>query len=292
MKRLLLVCAAQLLLLLVVFLLGGMKRSPHADRTESLQREFLKYSGARLVFDAGDLPEGRYFDSLPSLSDPRQAQAARICLDEVKKYPPGYLGTIGVKAIGVFAACVMTESDGFHRFDADLQGYRYYGRWCIAGGISAAYYSDRQLPITFHHEIFHQVQATHRGINVGTQYSSGQDLRFREAISGASPYPPPSIRPDDLAALKRIAEGRILDDTVSNYAAKNIREDQAETARRFMNLLPDSLVQVVEQPALPGSQRMLHCLQLYRDSATPGPDVDWFVEVALHRAQQPSSPPR
>lgn len=68
---------------------------------------------------------------------------------------------------------------------------------------------------------------------------------------------------------------------MSKYAAKNENEDQAETARYFMTTLADSLVQVMEQPDLPGSQRILDLLERYRAAGSPGPGVDWFVDLAL-----------
>ena len=73
---------------------------------------------------------------------------------------------------------------------------------------------------------------------------------------------------------------------MSKYAAKNEDEDQAETARYFMTTLADSLVQVMEQPSLPGSQRILGLLDRYRAAGSPGPGTDWFVDVALGRARR------
>lgn len=76
----------------------------------------------------------------------------------------------------------------------------------------------------------------------------------------------------------------MLETTVSKYAAKNPAEDKAETARHLMSTLADSLVQAVERPQLPGSQRLLHVLDLYAKALPEnGPRVDWFVSVALGR---------
>ena len=262
---------------------------------ESLQREFEDYAGMRLVFHRSQLSPGDYYDRLPELSEERMLGAARICLAEVKKYPPGYLGQIHLKTIGVFAACVSKTNDGFHPYVAELGGYRYFGLWNGAGGIAASYYSDEQLPLTFHHEIFHHVQATRGGVLDAARYANGQDPRYRRAIAGEKPYPPPAIDAADLAALKRISPGAVLRGAVSEYAAKNENEDQAETARYFMTTLAGSLVQVLEQPKLPGSQRILDLLERYHAAGTPGPGVDWFVDVALGRARpaaagKPASP--
>ena len=76
-----------------------------------------------------------------------------------------------------------------------------------AGGIAVSYYTDRQLPLTFHHEIFHQVQATRRGVVDAVRFANGRDPRYRQAIAGEKPYPSPPINAADLAALKRISRG-------------------------------------------------------------------------------------
>ena len=65
-----------------------------------------------------------------------------------------------------------------------------------------------------------------------------------------------------------------LQDAVSDYAAKNSREDQAETARHLMSMLPNSLVQTIDQPELAGSQRILHVLKEYEQAVPNGPGVD------------------
>jgi S1-C subfamily serine protease len=76
----------------------------------------------------------------------------------------------------------------------------------------------------------------------------------------------------------------VLQNALGKYASKNDQEDQAETARYFMTNLADALVQTVESPKLPGSQRILHGLQLYREAGSPGPGIDWFVDLSLKRA--------
>ena len=165
----------------------GADKSDSTDRSESLQREFQDYSGARLVFSAGQLPPGKYFDKMPSLSHSEREKAAEICLKEAKKFPPGYLGQAGMKAIGVFAACVNKTKDGFHRYIADLGGYRYYGMWNRADAIATAYYSDEQLPLTFHHELFHQIQCTRNGVTDPKRYAPGQDAPIARPSRVKSP---------------------------------------------------------------------------------------------------------
>jgi S1-C subfamily serine protease len=246
-------------------------------------REFAAYSGARLVFQSSELPRGSYHDIMVPLSTSRQRDAAEICLREVKKYPPGFLGAMRLEAIGIFAACASKQGDGYRPYDEQLGGYRYYGIWNGENGIAGAYYSDQQLPLTFHHEIFHHVDGTRSGQTDASRYFNSDDRQFASAIAGERPYAAPNINSNDLAKLRRIREGYVLKKSVSDYSAKAAGEDQAETARHFMSTLADSLVQIVEQPELAGSQRILHCLSQYEAAVDRGPNVQWFVNVAIGR---------
>ena len=254
---------------------------------DGMVREFQHYAGARLVFRRADLPPGPYHDLMVPLTEARRAKAAAICLREAKKYPPGYLGNAGLKALGVFAACVSKTGDGFRPYDAELGGYRYYGTWNGVDGVAAAYYTDGQLALTFHHEVFHHLDATYQGKTAREHFAS-DDPYFQAAVSGRQQRPAPVIADDDLAALKRLREGYLLRGAVSDYATKSSGEDQAETARHLMTTLADSLVQAVERPELPGSQRILHVLREYEQAVRSGPGVDWFVDVALGRADEPA----
>jgi S1-C subfamily serine protease len=294
-----LMCFVGLMVVLALWTRCGTNLAANTRSLESLQQEFQAYAGTRLVFHRDQLSPGDYYDRMPVLSAGRMLQAAEICLAEVRKYPPGFLGGIHLKSIGVFAACVSKSGDGFRPYSPELGGYRYYGMWNGAGGVVASYYTDEQLPLTFHHEIFHHVQATRRGVVDAARYANGEDPRYRQAIAGEKLYPPPAISAADLAALRRISQGQVLRGAVSDYAAKNENEDQAETARYFMTTLADSLVQAADQPALPGSQRILDLLARYHAAGSPGPAVDWFVDVALGRtprgpavrpAEKPVSP--
>ena len=251
--------------------------------TAEMLREFADYSGARLVFQRADLPSGSYHDIMVPLSAAKQRDAAAICLGEVKKYPPGFLGAMKLQAIGIFAACASREGDGYRPYDEQLGGYRYYGIWNGESGIAGAYYSDQQLPLTFHHEIFHHVDGTQRGQTDSARFFASDDRQFASAIAGDRRYAAPHISANDLAKLRRIREGYVLQDSVSDYSAKAAGEDQAETARHFMTTLADSLVQIVERPELAGSQRILHCLTQYQAATDRGPTVQWFVDVALGR---------
>lgn len=261
------------------------------SRLDLLLREFRDYSGARLVFNEEQLPPGSYHDIMLPLSEARQLKAARICLDEVKKYPPGYLGQMKLRAIGVFAACASKSGDGYRPYDKELGGYRYYGIWNGSSGIAAAYYTDGQLPLTFHHEVFHHIDGTQRGTVDSGRHFASDDVRFQQAVAGKNPYRAPLISRADLDLLKKQREGYLLRDAVSEYASKTNGEDQAETARHFLTTLSDSLVQIVEQPELPGSQRILHCLNQYQLAVADGPGVDWFVDVALGRQQAAPTKP-
>lgn len=256
-----------------------------------LQQRFRDYSGAELVFHRDDLPAGRYHDVLKPLEESKKITAAAICLEEAKMYPPGYFGEVGLKAVGVFEACASkTTTDRSRPYDAQLGGYRYFGIYNGADAVAAAFYSDGQLSLTFHHEVFHHVDSAVHG-EIGSWNLSTDDAFYHAAISGVRPYSAPQIAGDDLDKLRNRCIGFMLKDAVSEYAAKNSREDQAETARHLMSMLPNSLVQAIEQPELPGSQRILHVLREYEQSVPDGPGFDWFVDVALQRADQEVTPP-
>ena len=78
-----------------------------------------------------------------------------------------------------------------------------------------------------------------------------------------------------------MCRGRLLNTVVSDYAAKNPTEDKAETARYFLSALADSLLQMAQQPQLPGSQRLLHVLATYdRSISRNGPKPQWFLALA------------
>ena len=260
-------------------------RADAAPSLAELQAEFRAVSGARLVFDRGQLPAGGYHDVMPDLDAARQLAAARIALAEVRKYPPGYLGRIGLHAVGVFAACVSRTNDGFHHYDADLGGYLYFGIYNGKDGVAAAYYNDDQLPLTLHHEIFHHIDATRGGVTSWADYARSDDERFARAIAGQERYPALAIGPLDLAELRKRSHGWVLEGAVGDYAGKEPGEDQAETARYLMSALPDALLQAALRPQLGGSQRILHVLAAYQESL-PGvaPDAAWLVDVALGRA--------
>src|ERR1051325_11694694 len=100
--------------------------SPVAPQPSSLAdylHAITAYSGTKIVFDPSDLPDGKYHDIMTTLSHDRQLHAARIALREVHKYPKGYLGKVGIKAIGIFNACSSKHDDGYHTYDKTLKGY-------------------------------------------------------------------------------------------------------------------------------------------------------------------------
>jgi S1-C subfamily serine protease len=244
---------------------------------EKLCESFQAYSGAKIVFQASELPPGVYHDLMVPLSNTRRVAAAKIARDECRKFPPNFLRDVRFKAIGIFASCASRSGDGYRLYDKQLQGYRYYGIYNGRDAVAAAYYTDEQLPLTFHHEIFHHIDSL-------TDPSELEDRRWIEILAGRNLYAVPQIQPADLVELKRVSKGRVLTEAVSEYAAKNPAEDKAETARYLMSALADSLVQVCEQPKLAGSQRILHVLEKYRRALDgKGPNVDWFVDVALGR---------
>jgi hypothetical protein len=276
------------LALLAVFVSISPGEEPPKDSLAQLEKAFADYCGARLVFAAKDLPEGTYHDSMPSLNDAGRMRAAQIALRELRKFPPRYLDKMGLKAIGVFAACVSHQGDGFRPYDEQLRGYRYFGIYNGKNALAAAYYSDVQLPTTLHHEVFHHVDATLRG---ETKYTVNfvRDERFEAALSGAQRYPALRFVEADLTALRKLGKGYVLEKSVSTYAEKSVGEDKAETARYLMATLPDALVQMATRPELSGSQRMLHVLHKYAQAIPDGPGVEWFLSVALNRVEEKPS---
>lgn len=280
------------LLLIVPSLIRG--EEPSQVSLAQLEKAFRDYSGARLIFVAKDLPPGTYHDRMPPLSEEGRLRAARIAVRELHKLPPRYLDKMGLKAVGIFAACVSNQGDGFRPYDEDLQGYRYFGIYNGKNALAAAYYSDTQLPATLHHEIFHHVDATLRG---ETKYTANfvRDERLQAALSGAERYQALRLAESDLTALRKLSKGQVLENTVSSYAEKNVGEDKAETARYLMTALPDALVQMSTRPELAGSQRLLHVLHKYSLAIPEGPQPEWFVSIA--RGHSPAktaeaSPPR
>jgi S1-C subfamily serine protease len=295
MKRTYLLPAIGVLLLITCPMRGARsagEQQPAQEDVRQLQEAFARQSGARLVFEAADLPRGHYHDIMPALSAERRVAAARLALREVQKLPPGYLGAIGLKAIGIFAGCASKQGDGYRAYDEHLKGYRYYGIWNGNNGIAAAFYSEGQLALTFHHEIFHHVDATARG---QTDISHAiHDDRFHDALSGKDPYPALKLSADDLAALRKASAGHTLEGAVGDYCKKSTLEDKAETARYLMSHLPDALVQAATRPQLAGSQRLLHVLHKYEQApAANGPGIAWFVDRALGRKvpPPPAEPP-
>lgn len=262
-------------------------------QVDAAAQAFERYTGARLVFERDDLPRAPYYDRMPTLDHARRLAAARILTAEAEKYPRGYLGAIGLDAVGVFDACVADHGDGFREFDDARGGYVYYGVYNGRDAVVACYYSDTQLPLTFHHEVFHAVDSARDGV-VRRDAFSADDGRFARAVAGITPYPRARISPRDLAALEARARGYVLTDAVGDYAAKSAGEDQAETARWIMSALPDALAQIARRPELAGSQRILHVLAQYEAATPDGPGLAWFVDVALDRAspRRPASPSR
>jgi len=279
------------LVVLVVSCVSG--QEPRKESLPQLEKAFIDYTGSRLVFAAKDLPEGTYHDRMPSLNGEGRLRAARIALREIRKLPPRYLEKMGLKAIGIFAACVSDQGDGFRPYDEQLKGYRYFGIYNGKNALAAAYYSDAQLPTTLHHEIFHHVDATLRGETKLT-VNFVRDERFRAAVSGEKRYPALRFVEADLTALQKLGKGHVLERAVSSYAEKSVGEDKAETARYLMTTLPDALVQMATRPEMPGSQRLLHVLHKYAQAIPNGPDAAWFVSVALRRdpGKPPAFPPR
>jgi hypothetical protein len=109
---------------------------------EQLVSDFEKHSGAELVFNRSKLPAGSYHDVMPEMTSERKVKAAKILNKEVRKYPAEYFEKIGLKAIGIFEACVNKKGDGFRPYNRALKGYRYYGIWNGTDALAGAYYTE------------------------------------------------------------------------------------------------------------------------------------------------------
>ena len=264
------------LILTAFVLIAGICEAQSPDALRELRNAIQNHSGIRVALERDELPPGTYHDLMVPLPSSRRVSAARILLTELQRFPKHYLRSVGLETIGIFESCASRQGDGFRPFDKQLGGYRYYGIYNGKNAIAAAYYSDGQLPLTIQHEVFHHIDAT-------AGQARNADHRWSQVLSGKNRYPAPALQPADLKVLKRISNGSALTDAVSDYAQKNEAEDKAETARHLMSNLPNCLVQVVEQPELPGSQRLLHVLDTYRRVPNEnGPSIDWFVQTALN----------
>ncbi len=258
--------------------------APAATELEQLTEAFAARTGTRLVFAAAELPAGGWYDRMPELASTRRVAAAKILLAEAAKYPPGWLGALGLHQVGVFDALVSNTGDGFRPHDRAQQGYLFYGMWNGKDAVVAAYYGDGQLPLTFHHEVYHHIDAA-EGCAIGRAAFTGDDARFAGAVAGTHRYPALALTTADREALAAQA-GDPLVDAVSAYAVKSPGEDQAETARWLMANLTTGLWQAAMRPELAGSQRILHVLAQYQAAGTvaaPGPDPAWLVAIALGR---------
>lgn len=241
--------------------------------------DFEAWTGARLLFTRnGTAPEVLYATT-PELDAAGRRAAARILAAEARHYPKGALAAIGLKTVSVFAGCGDPDGDGYRPWVDSLNGYRYFGRWHRVGAIAACYYTDSQLPLTFHHEVFHHVDAS-KGGQTTSAFFTEDDARFADAVSLARPYPALDLDPRTLDALRAVSTGEVLEESVGKYSEKGAGEDQAETARWFQGHLADGLIQAAQRPELAGSQRILHLLREYK-KALPSLTAAWFASVAL-----------
>jgi S1-C subfamily serine protease len=267
-------------LLAALLALGAGARPARAGkRIDAAVAALSAQTGTAVVFTRDGLPDGAWFDVMRPLSAAQQREGLAILQQQAAMYPAGWLGDLGLAGLGVFAGLADTRDDGYRTYDEDLGGYPYYGVWNGADGIAMAFYTPGQLPLTFHHEVFHHVDEA-------SGSSADDDARFAKAIAGTARYPALAVSAADLAALKARSDGAVLRGAVSDYAAKAAGEDQAETARYLMSNLPDALVQMATQPTLAGSQRLLHVVAQLEAADGPnvdGPDAAWLIDVALGR---------
>jgi len=224
---------------------------------------FEEWTGAALIFEEENLPDTMSYQLSAPLAEEDRNHAASIALEQARHFPRGSLADAGLTAVGIFAALGSTENDGYHQWDDALGGYAYFGESNGRGMIVAAHYTDRQLPLTLHHEWFHLIDTK---------------------TPATEPYRAPELSHADRRALEalRVYDEPVLRGAVSEYASKNPAEDRAETARHLHAHLPDALLQVVERPKLAGSQRFLHVLAVQEEVLGAG--FDWAVDVALGRS--------
>jgi len=266
-----------LVTLLTLMTLG----TPMVDSPEA---RFEAWTGAKLVFTRGEAPSEVLYATTPVLSRERRKAAAEILWREAQHYPKGLFGKIGLDTIAVFAGCGDPNGDGFRPWVESLNGYRYFGRWDAVGAIVACYYDDGQLPLTFHHEVFHHLDATenHR---LDYRNFTADDARFGEAVAGRQPYAALKLKDETREALLGVASGDFLEQAVGRYASKSAGEDQAETARWLQTNLANGLLQAADMPELEGSQRVLHLLSVYR-AASPLLTTEWWASVAILQAER------
>ena len=158
-------------------------RAASPGELDALVAAFTARTGARLVFTRDEVPADAGFDVMLELAGARRIAAARLALDEAAKYPRGYLGAMGLETIGLYEGLASRKGDGYRPWVKRLGGYRYFGQWNGEDTIVAAYYSDEQLPLTLHHEVFHHVDATVQGTR-DSSHSAADDVRFAAAIAG------------------------------------------------------------------------------------------------------------
>jgi S1-C subfamily serine protease len=271
-----------LLLALSLVLVAPVARAGDRELAR-LRAEFTARTGATLVFDRAELPAGGWYDGMPALDLARQKAAARILITESDRYPRGWLGAIGLRTVGVFDALVSKTNDGYHTFDRARGGYLYYGMWNGQDALAAAFYTDGQLPLTFHHEAFHHVDGTVAGVTGHAPFFTDDDAAMAAALDGTAPYPALALPAADARALIERADGDVLETAVGDYSGKSAGEDQAETARWLMSHLAAGLAQAAAHPEFAGSQRILHVLAGYRTAGLDGPDAAWLADVALGR---------
>lgn len=257
----------------------GADDAPNGSPSDDPIAAFEAWTGARLAFTRKTTPPQVLYATTPTLSPERRRDAARILLEHAHHYPKGALARMGLTTVAVFDGCGDPEGDGFRPWVDALNGYRYFGRWHEVGAIAACYYEDGQLPLTFHHEVFHHVDATRAG-RTDYRFFTEDDEAFADAIARRAPYPALGFDDATIAALREAADGDVLEETVCDYAQKSAGEDQAETARWLQVHLADGLLQAATRPELAGSQRILHLLAEY-EKALPTLTPAWFASVAL-----------
>ncbi len=264
---------------------SGFQSAPQAtDLGAASEQAFEARTGVSLVWAREELPEDVPYATTPTEPPAARKSASAVLAREALKYPPGLLGAIGIHKIGVFAGCGDPDGDGFRPWVDALGGYRYFGRWDPSGHIVACHYSDDQLALTFHHEVFHHIDAVVRG-RLAARHSSEDDARWTGVVAtpARKAYAAIALSPASRAAIERVAGAAVLRGSVTDYAAKAPGEDQAETAWWFMTHLAEGLLQAADHPELAGSQRILHLLGQYAGAAPKGTrpmDLAWFQQIA------------
>ena len=96
-----------------ILVLGSGPALAQTTSIDDVRRAFERYSGTQLLFTGAALKSNRFCGQMPALTAEKRLRGAQILLQEVKKYPKGYLGRIGLKKIALLAGCTTSVTKEF-----------------------------------------------------------------------------------------------------------------------------------------------------------------------------------